>query len=213
MHWVDRGPKPRRLGAICITYTQAWIQHYQYGVGTRPNDTRWREFRGELEQAFSGLCGYCERPCRGEVDHFRPKSLFPASVYEWSNWIFACNECNSAKLDKWPDGGYIDPCTLSRNARPERFFTFDTLTGEMLPKADLSVEQRRRSQRMIQDLRLNAHHHLKQRKFLLVILSTLGRSATSTMPYECRAFLASRSTEHSSVTRTWLFERGFAIED
>lgn len=97
MHWVDRGPEPDGLVKIRERYTQRWIRYYLREIGTRPSDARWREFRPDLCLTFHGLCAYCEEGCRGEVDHFWRKSRYPVRVYQWSNWFFACHDCNWAK--------------------------------------------------------------------------------------------------------------------
>ena len=97
MHWIERGPEPAKLEPIRKTYTQPWIDFYVHDVGQKPTDARWREFRHELTEEFDNLCAYCEETDRGEVDHFRPKKLYPALVYAWSNWLFACRACNQAK--------------------------------------------------------------------------------------------------------------------
>jgi uncharacterized protein (TIGR02646 family) len=48
-------------------------------------------------------CAYCEcKVADGgylEVDHFMPKSLYPQSVFEWSNLLPSCGQCNRYKLD------------------------------------------------------------------------------------------------------------------
>ena len=110
------------------------MEHYTHKIGSPPRDSHWLKFQEDLNLVFQGLCAYCEETCKGEVEHFRPKSRFPLLVYDWSNWLLACHDCNHAKHFKWPDGGYIDPCANSLKARPERYFTFDTLTGELLPE-------------------------------------------------------------------------------
>ena len=177
MHWVDRGPAPNRLNHVLILYTRRWIDYYRLRVGTKPNDSHWTSFKSDLERVFAGLCAYCECACRGEVDHFRPKSIFPELVYDWANWLLSCHDCNHAKGDKWPTGGYVDPCATS--PRPESFFDFDTLTGEIVPKEGLGSTRRRVAQTMIDDLKLNEHHHLRNRRERvswvdLVTSSTLG---------------------------------------
>ena len=211
MHWVDRGPEPAGLAHIRARYTPRWSEYYGSGVGNKPRDDGWREFSDDLCRAFHGLCAYCEHLCRGEVDHFRPKSRFPDLVYDWSNWLFACHDCNHAKLDKWPPTGYVDPCSRSRSARLERFFTFDTLTGEMLPKEGLSRARRRKAQDTIDDLRLNAWHHLQKRRVWLRLFSEIipGDPAELTVESEeQRAHYCSRSTPYSSIIRHWLTEQG-----
>ena len=105
----------------------------------------WGNFYSELAGVFLELCGYCEEECRGEVDHFRPKSRFPEHVYQWSNWILACHSCNHRKRDSWPPGEYVDSCAKTIAARPEKFFDFDTTTGLIKPKIGLSQAKRKKA--------------------------------------------------------------------
>ena len=211
MHWVDRGPEPEQLARIHARYTPRWVRFYGSGTGKKPSDTGWREFSEDLAEAFHGLCAYCEELCRGEVDHFRPKIRYPDLVYSWSNWLFACHDCNHAKLDKWPPAGYVDPCARSRTAHPERFFTYDTLTGEILPKEDLSPGRYRKARQTIDDLRLNEWHHLRKRLVWLRLLSEIIPDDPAEMTAESeelRAHYCSRTTPFSIITRGWLAERG-----
>ena len=61
-----------------------------------------------------GHCAYCQASVddagHGAVEHFRPKSLFPMLAYEWDNYFYSCERCNTFKSDKWPDRGeYVRP--------------------------------------------------------------------------------------------------------
>ena len=210
MHWVNRGQEPKRLAAIHASYTSRWVDFYRHQIGTKPpSDSYWRDFHDELGQVFSWLCGYCEEPRKGEIDHFRPKSQFPESVYIWSNWVFACHECNQAKGEKWPTPRYIDPCTSFVIDHPENFFEFDSTTGEILPKQSLSLDKFERARRMIDDLRLNDRHHLKQRREWIILVSAAILRTPSAQNNELRNLryhLASRSTQLSSISRAWLAE-------
>ena len=212
MHWVDRGFEPDRLEGIRNRYTPRWVDHYCHGIRDRPTDSRWREFHSDMERVFRGLCGYCEEICKGEIDHFRPKSRFPKSVYEWTNWIFACRDCNQAKDNKWPTLGLVNPCTSSHQHVPEWYFTFDTLTGEILPAIGLTGHCRTRALATITELKLNGRHHLKKRKWLLWTLCSCERLGGAPIPSDVLEVLISRSTEFSSLTRTWAVERGYAID-
>ena len=215
MHWVYRGPEPTRLGPIRASYTLRWVQHYRQNIGNRPNDSYWQDFHEDLSKVFGGLCGYCEKRPRGTVDHFRPKSLYPEQVYSWSNWIFACNDCNQAKSNKWPVGGYVDPCAKSSPAHAERYFIFDTQTGEILPKEDLSPRRRHKAQRTIDDLKLNEQHHLKNRLEWLWMLSGIfpdDPDSKDTEFEKYRVHFASRTTPYSGIARAWLSERGHQID-
>ena len=219
MHWVDRGPEPPELADIRYSYTPRWVQYYQDRIGSKPTDSHWRKFIDDLDQVFYGLCAYCEETCRGEVDHFQPKSRFPDLVYEWTNWLFTCHDCNHSKLEKSPIGGYVDPCAESSSDRPEQYFTFDTITGEMLPRKELTASQREKAISVIKDLGLNNRHHLKSRCFRLWLLSVQEQPPSEAIPNElkwffsnveeARASLASRSSSLSSITRCWLSARGY----
>ena len=210
MHWIDRGTEPDGLGTIRDRYTPRWVAHYRQGVGNRPTDSRWREFHSDLCRAFSELCAYCEETTGGAVDHFMPKSKFPELVYEWSNWVLACPECNQSKGDRWPDDGYVDPCASDYLERPETFFDFNTRTGRLRPKDNLPSRQRQKAWQTINDIGLNADHHLKAR---MNWLAAISESLSNEVREDYLVFLASRSTMLSSITRALLDELGFEIND
>lgn len=207
MHWVDRGPEPDGVRQFSAGYTRGWVNYYRNGMGTKPSDSYWRSFHGNLADAFFSLCAYCEAICKGEVDHFRPKSKFPESVYQWSNWVLTCHDCNNLKGEKWPSGGYVNPCAKTSQARPENFFDFDTHTGMITPKADLSLVRRKKAIQTIKDLHLNALHHLKKRLEWLSLI----KIALSNNPDDFQEVLAltNRRYELSSITRVFLAELGY----
>ena len=210
MHWVDRGVEPTGLRQIFVQYTPRWIRYYRHGEGNKPpSDTRWRDFHDDLEAAFSGLCAYCEETCRGTVDHFRPKSKFPELVYVWSNWLFSCFDCNNAKLNKWPNEGYIDPCEDSQHDRPEAYFDFDFETGRMMAKTNLDSSRRERAEKIICDLKLNRRHHRKKRVVVLKKLSMLEDCPASERIDTLRLSFALRTEEVSSFARAWLSKEGY----
>ena len=212
MHHVARGPEPVDLGPIRAQYTQRWIRFYRDGLGKKPRDSRWRLFAELLENLFGGLCAYCEERCKGEVEHFLPKSLYPHLVYYWSNWLFSCHDCNNSKGKKWPELGYVDPCAFSKGSRPEVFFSFDTTTGEVLPRDGLSPLQHQKAENTIYDLGLNDRHHLKKRKEWVGMVSGLFQSGpgklTETEERQRKHF-SSYAAPFSSIVKTWLSENGY----
>lgn len=213
MHWVDRGPEPTGLDEIRSRYTPGWVQHYRNGIGDRPTDARWRDFRDILSERFSSLRAYCERSCPGETDHFRPKGVFPELTYEWSNWLLACTPCNRAKGDKWPDGGYVDPCAELPPDRPENYFDYDTYTGDIVPRAGLSPEMRDKADRMIADLKLKDYHHMRARLERIQLVRGMFTYAPDSEISGLIERLTSRETELSSITRALLAELGYAVDD
>lgn len=214
MHWVDCGPEPQELKAIRSRYTARWVKYYGDGNGSKPGDFLWRRFHVQLRGVFLGLCAYCEECCRGEVEHFRPKSRFPKLVYQWSNWLFVCHDCNHMKGEKWPQGGYVNPCARSQSAWPETFFDFDTLTGEILPKEGIGSSRRQRAMQMIIGLDLNAYHHLKERLGWLSLVSEalLKHSEDDPGREDFLRRVTARSTQLSSATRVKLMQLGWPVD-
>lgn len=213
MHTVDRGPEPSGLDSVRRRYTLRWVRHYRDGHGTKPSDSKWRGFHANVNEVFFSLCGYCEEACKGEVDHFRPKSKFPELVYKWNNWVLACHVCNQKKSDHWPTVGYVDPCATSKAACAESYFAFDTKTGEILPKSKLASARRRKAHGMIEDLGLNAYHHLKQRAQWLQFVSKALNAVHSAENEELIGIVASRERPLSSITRAWLQQQGYSYRD
>ena len=68
-----------------------------------------KRVKDALDAWSHGKCAYCESLINArhsqQVEHFKPKSLFPSLAYDWSNYFLACDGCNSAKLDKWTGTG------------------------------------------------------------------------------------------------------------
>ena len=42
-------------------------------------------------------CGWCEDSEAGEIDHIRPKTLYPERTFVWQNYLGACGVCNNKK--------------------------------------------------------------------------------------------------------------------
>ncbi len=215
MHWVHRGPAPPSLEAVRQTLTPEWVAHYRNQMGERPSDAHWRNFLSNLRLPFYGICGYCEEEAAlEEVDHFRPKSKFPELVYAWSNWVFACNSCNNTKNDKWPPGGYVDPCACSTQERPEHFFDFNLRTGMIVPKSDLTQEQRRKASQTIQGLDLNNPGHIRNRlgqiEFVRELLPYFDGTSDPDLEHLAMRLVQPHSAR-SSVTRAVLAESGYAV--
>jgi uncharacterized protein (TIGR02646 family) len=39
-------------------------------------------------------CMYCEDSVAHQIDHFRPKNLYPEHTFTWQNYVFSCGVCN-----------------------------------------------------------------------------------------------------------------------
>jgi uncharacterized protein (TIGR02646 family) len=87
--------------------------------------TTWGKAKDAIEKVSHRKCAYCETPINaqrsGQVEHFKPKALFPTLAYVWDNYFLACGGCNGPKSDKWPKAGtYVRP----DQGAPEGRFTF-----------------------------------------------------------------------------------------
>ncbi|ANM08332.1 HNH endonuclease protein (plasmid) [Rhizobium phaseoli] len=87
----------------------------------------YQAYRADLQRDFFHACGYCgdedERidSVVYHIDHFAPKTRFPALETDYKNLVYACRYCNISKSDHWigndaavpHDGarGFVDPCT------------------------------------------------------------------------------------------------------
>lgn len=120
-------PKPRR-----------WPLRLHVPVRSRPAQSRsYRAYKAQLQQDFRKRCGYCDDSdtyvggrAGSHIDHFAPKSRFPALENEYENLVYACPFCNRAKSNKWVGGdaavpndgtrGFVDPCGPELDGHLER---------------------------------------------------------------------------------------------
>jgi hypothetical protein len=86
-----------------------WRDFVKSGVAGSPKwkTTYWKAGKTRLKKDSGGKCAYCESPtdvvAHGDVEHFRPKSIYWWLVYCFDNHLFACQICNqSFKGDKFP---------------------------------------------------------------------------------------------------------------
>lgn len=73
-------------------------------------------------------CAFCEgKPAENghiEVEHFKPKSIYPELTFEWSNFLPSCKKCNLSKLNH--DTGTF-PIVNPYISDPEDFFFYEDI--------------------------------------------------------------------------------------
>ncbi len=59
--------------------------------------------RLRLELLCSGArrCCYCEDSAAVEVEHIKPKDLYPDLAFVWENYLYACGPCNRPKNNRF----------------------------------------------------------------------------------------------------------------
>ena len=132
-------------------------------------------------------CMYCEDSVADEVEHFKPKDLYPDLVFAWRNYLYACGQCNggSGKSNRFsivePGTGALVDVTRRRRARvtppregaaalidprhenPLDFIILDLRdTFEFTPFADAGTVDFKRADYTIDLLRLNDRGYLTE---------------------------------------------------
>lgn len=77
-------------------------------------DAYWKRAKTQLKKESNGKCAYCEANAQvvahGDVEHYRPKSIYWWLAYTYDNYLFACQICNQVyKKDNFPFAGIIFP--------------------------------------------------------------------------------------------------------
>ena len=128
-------------------------------------------YRPFLRRDFEFRCAYCLRHEfffgggeAGEIDHFRPRHLFPALVNPYPNRSWCCRKCNAVKGGTWPAEAqaerglrFLDPCADDQNDHWQAHAD-GTLTASTLP-----------GRYTIRHLRLDRPTLVEFRRFLLAL--------------------------------------------
>lgn len=76
--------------AIPSKIKEAALQHYRH-----------KDIKSILFESTYRKCAFCEGFPEDngniEVEHFHPKSLYPAEAFSWENFLPCCRKCNGAK--------------------------------------------------------------------------------------------------------------------
>ncbi len=149
---------------------------------TEPFDT----VKKTLTAMCSGVrrCMYCEDSVADEVEHFRPKDLYPEVVFAWANYLYACGPCNGPKNNKFAvvDATADEPIEVARKPKakvtppqdgkpalidprqedPLKFLSLDiTDTFEFSPLAKKGTVEHQRATYTIRVLGLSSRDYLR----------------------------------------------------
>ena len=151
-----------------------------FSLFNRAHDPTFKQVRQVLTEMCSGArrCAYCEDSLADEVEHIKPKDLYPESVFVWENYLYACGPCNGPKNNQFavfssmtgqftdvtrgrkalvvpPESGHpvlINP----RIENPLDFLNLDLIdTFYFLPRFGLDAKKQERAKYTIKILRLN----------------------------------------------------------
>lgn len=154
MIYIARGAPPDGF----LTNTRRWLADFQAAKRRNPKLTpskSWtnarrrkpmRRYAQTLYDRFHGKCAFCESKMRhvapGQIEHYRPKSVYSDLMFVWENWLLACPTCNSHKgadfpLDENGQAYLLDPA--SEDPTPH----FGFVRAEMLPLTKRAEESMR----------------------------------------------------------------------
>jgi uncharacterized protein (TIGR02646 family) len=76
--------------------------------------TFWKTAKAQLKKESKGKCAYCEANtevvAHGDVEHYRPKSIYWWLAYTYDNYLYACQICNQRyKSNNFPIGANLYP--------------------------------------------------------------------------------------------------------
>lgn len=158
-----------------------------FPLRNRASDPAFRVVRQTLTRMCSGSsrCCYCEDSLADEVEHIKPKDLYPELTFAWRNYLYACGPCNGPKNNQFAlfseaTGEFVD-VTRRRGAQiepplpgdlvlidprtedPMRYLELDLRdTFWFLPTRGLSARDRKRAEYTIEVLGLNERDALME---------------------------------------------------
>ncbi len=144
--------------------------------------SQFTKVRSKLDSLCVGKrrCNYCEDSVADEVEHIKPKDLYPSLSFIWSNYLFACGNCNGPKsnffaifsndevveISRKRNDPVIPPLTGEevfinpRIENPLEFLILDLITMIFIPKPGLSSVNNKRAKYTIKILKLNTRDFL-----------------------------------------------------
>ncbi len=79
-------------------------------------------------------CMYCLDSHGCDIEHFRPKAVYPERAFRWSNLLLCCTECGRFKGGRFPLQGEA-PLLIDLSAEdPWAHLDFDPDTGNISPR-------------------------------------------------------------------------------
>ena len=99
MRNLNKQPCP----SVLIEKAAMWLRRYLSAPESPSHRYRYRhpDIKSVLRKETHGKCVYCESKLGhntpGDVEHRLPVSVFPHSIFCWTNLTLACTECNRRK--------------------------------------------------------------------------------------------------------------------
>ncbi len=138
---------------------------------------RHKNIKEALFQASYKKCAFCEsKPEENggniEVEHFKPKSLYPEQAFAWENMLPVCRKCNNSKSD-WDTES--KPIINPAEDDPEMRLTYNFLIIKAINSTDIIAT------RTIEICNLNSEVLCSARAELLKYLTSYQKNLEETL--------------------------------
>lgn len=154
------------------------------------------EIKQQLAKDFNKKCGFCDSSMLhvsfGDIEHFRPKSIYWWLASNWNNLLFACERCNRAgKKDHFPllngattQCNHTDHHLLQQEDKKlrlllnpcidngEDFLAYDNKEASVFPHPSLT-KRNKKHEMAVQSIavyQLQRHDLIEERKKTLLLL-------------------------------------------
>lgn len=168
----------------------------------------YHDARPFLISRIGPYCSYCERRAIPlHVEHVQPQSRYAELVGEWTNFLLACVNCNSTKLNK-----DVDPALFYLPDRDNTLAAFEYRADGTVHPSDRGDVVAERSLRLV-GLEKPVRHTLDENGQLVAMDRVADRMTVWGMARESCSDLASCPTRemHSQVVRTALATGFFSV--
>jgi uncharacterized protein (TIGR02646 family) len=161
--------QPQILGRSASKWTEKWIQRRN---ANKP--WRWPVEEGipinriisePLKQQTDAHCSFCdsfpvETVSGDTIEHFKPKSKFPESAFDWHNLFYCCARCQTSKREKFDDL-LLKPD--AENYSFSRYFNMDFTKGTIVPNPMATPDDQARAATTISLYGLNEYNRPNDR--------------------------------------------------
>lgn len=112
---ISKSNKPEILEQNDADWTNELMEKINNGEEI-PKSLKERYRHSQIKDAVveetSGKCCYCESNVShvypGDIEHIKPKSIFPNLTFDWDNLTFVCSKCNNKKRDYYSLNGGVN---------------------------------------------------------------------------------------------------------
>lgn len=84
-------------------------------------------------------CMYCMDSHGSDIEHFRPKAVYPQHMFRWPNLLLCCTECGRFKGNQFPRAGRTPLLIDPTREDPWQHLDFDPDTGNLTARYDTAA--------------------------------------------------------------------------